>query len=197
MADTRTKSFTARSTIGLKKLAIALLTKDDDTGHTYGTVQVLEGPINVTITPQNTDPDIQYAGDVEWDVINPDPEYTVAVELADLPLDLRSMVSGHTIDDNGVMIVTDKDTAPYVAIGLESEKSNHKNRAVWLYKARAVPVTDTYQTKEGATITRQTGTVEFTAIKRTHDGKAYAMADEDTKAGSTANWLTKVYGETT
>jgi hypothetical protein len=36
---------------------------------------------------------------------------------------------------------------------------------------RAKPVTESYATKEGGTITRQTGEVEWTAIKRTHDGR--------------------------
>ena len=33
------------------------------------------------------------------------------------------------------------------------------------------------QTKEGATITRQNGSVEWTAIKRTSDGRYQAVAD--------------------
>lgn len=41
----------------------------------------------------------------------------------------------------------------------------------------AKPLTENYATKEGTTITRQTGDVEWTAIKRTHDG-ATAVADE-------------------
>ena len=49
---------------------------------------------------------------------------------------------------------------------------------MWLYKVRAKPLTENYATKEGTTITRQTGDVEWTAIKRTHDGRYQAVADE-------------------
>ena len=59
-----------------------------------------------------------------------------------------------------------------------SEKSNHKYRYVWLYKVRAKPVTENYGTKQGSTINRQTGEVEWTAIKRTYDGQYQAVADE-------------------
>ena len=52
-----------------------------------------------------------------------------------------------------------------------SEKANGKYRYVWLFKVRAKPVTESYATKEGTTITRQTGEVEWTAIKRTSDGR--------------------------
>ena len=59
-----------------------------------------------------------------------------------------------------------------------SEKTNHKFRYVWLYKVRVKPVTENYATKEGTTLTRQTGEIEWTAIKRTHDGQYQAVADE-------------------
>ena len=87
----------------------------------------------------------------------------------------------------------------YFAVGFMSEKANHKFRYVWLYKVRAKPMTETYKTKEGATITRQNGSVEWTAIKRTSDGRYQAVADEgengfdSTKA---ATFLQSVYEPT-
>ena len=54
-----------------------------------------------------------------------------------------------------------------------------KFRYIWLYKVRAKPVTENYATKEGKSITRQTGEVEWTAIRRTHDNQYQAVADED------------------
>ena len=89
------------------------------------------------------------------------------------------MVFGNTIDDNGVLIRSANDQPPYFAVGFKSEKSNGKYRYVWLYKVRAKPVTENYATKEGGTVTRQTGEIEWTAIKRTHDGYYQAVADED------------------
>ena len=78
----------------------------------------------------------------------------------------------------------------------KSEKSNGKYRYVWLFKVRAKPVTETYATKEGATITRQTGEVEWTAIKRTHDGLYQVVADEgenDFDTTAAAAFLSTVY----
>ena len=88
------------------------------------------------------------------------------------------MIFGNAIDDNGVLVRTSTDKPPYFAVGFMSEKANHKFRYVWLYKVRAKPMTETYKTKEGQTITRQTGSVEWTAIKRTSDGRYQAVADE-------------------
>ena len=69
-----TASPTVSSTIGLKNVVIAPLTVDTETECTYGTVQAVAGAIEATITPENADPDVQYADDIEFDVIQPDPE---------------------------------------------------------------------------------------------------------------------------
>ena len=159
-----TASPTVSSTIGLKNVVIAPLTADTEAECTYGAVQAVAGAIEASVTPENADPDVQYADDVEFDVLYPDPELSFSLKLADLPLSIQEMLLNNAIDDNGVLVRSASDKPPYFAVGFKSEKSNGKYRYVWLYKVRAKPVTETYQTKEGDTVTRQTGSVEFTAI---------------------------------
>ena len=65
-----------------------------------------------------------------------------------------------------------------------------------LLAVRAKPMTESYKTKEGKTITRQNGSVEWTAIKRTHDGRYQAVADEGQNgfdASKAATFLETVY----
>ena len=184
------------STIGVKDLVIAPLTVDTEETLTYGALQKVAGAIEVTITPENADPDVQYADDQEFDVLYPDPELTFSTNMADIPLAIQEMIFGNTIDENGVLIRSSTDTPGYFAVGFRSEKTNHKFRYVWLYKVRAKPLTETYATKEGSTITRQTGQVEWTAIKRTHDGLYQAIADEGEngfEAADAAAFLQTVY----
>lgn len=166
------------STIGLKNVVIAPLTEDTTETHSYGDLQLMAGAIEASITPENADPDIQYADDVEFDVLYPDPELAFKTKMADIPLTIQEMIFGNRIDDNGVLIRSASDKPPYFAVGFKSEKSDGSYRYVWLYKVRAKPVTENYQTKEGTSITRQTGEIEWTAIKRTHDGQYQAVADE-------------------
>ena len=166
------------STVGLKNMVIAPMTVDTETTLTYGALQLVAGAIEATITPENTDPEVQYADDIEFDVLYPDPELSFKTKMADIPLSIQEAIFGNNIDDNGVLVRAAVDKPPYFAVGFKSEKSNGKYRFVWLYKVRAKPVTETYATKEGGTITRQTGEVEWTAIKRTHDGLYQAIADE-------------------
>ncbi len=187
---TPTASPNVASTIGLKNVVVAPLTKDDDTGYTYGALQLMAGAIEANVSPGNTDPDIQYADDVEFSVLYPDPEIGVTMNMADLPLSIQQMLLNHKMDDNGVLVRTAGDTPGYYALGFMSEKSDGKYRYIWLYKCRAKPVTEKYATKEGKTINRQTGEIEFTAIKRTYDGLYQALADEG------ENGFTKAMGET-
>ena len=193
---TPTASPQVASTVGLKNVVIAPLTEDTDTSHTYGELQLVAGAIEATITPDNTDPDIQYADDIEFDVLYPDPELTFSTSMADVPLAIQEMIFGNQIDDNGVLVRTASDRPPYFAVGFKSEKSDGAFRYVWLYKVRAKPMTESYKTKEGKTITRQNGSVEWTAIKRTHDGRYQAVADEGQNgfdASKAATFLERVY----
>lgn len=166
------------STIGMKNVVIAPLSKDDDSGVAYGDLQLMAGAIEASITPENADPDIQYADDVEFDTVNPDPELTFKTKMADIPLSVQEMIFSNTLDDNGVLVRTANDKPNYFAVGFKSEKADHTYRYVWLLKVRAKPLTENYATKEGSTINRQTPEVEWTAIKRTYDGHYQYVADE-------------------
>ena len=178
MPNTPTAAPAVSSTVGLKNLVIAPMETDTETETTYGTLQRVAGAIEASITPDNADPDVQYFDDAEGDVLYADPELAFKTKLADLPLKIQEMIFGNRIDDNGVLVRTAQDKPPYYAVGFRSEKSDKTYRYVWLYKVRAKPVTENYATKEGKTVTRQTGEVEWTAIKRTHDGRYQAVADE-------------------
>ena len=194
-----TASPTVSSTVGLKNMVIAPLTVDTEETLTYGDLQLVAGAIEASITPGTTDPDIQYADDVEFDVLYPDPELSFKTKMADIPLTIQQMIYGNKVDDKGVLVRSASDKPGYFAVGFMSEKSNGKYRYVWLYKVRATPLTENYATKEGTTINRQTGEVEWTAIKRTHDGQYQAVADEGENgfsAENAATFLQSVYEPT-
>jgi len=174
---TPTASPNVASTVGLKNVVIAPLTEDTKDTLTYGTLQALAGAMEITITPENADPDVQYADDQEFDVLYPDPELAFKSKMADIPLVIQEMIFGNKIDDNGVLVRSSTDKPGYFAVGFMSEKTDHTYRYVWLFKVRAKPMTETYSTKEGGSVTRQTGEVEWVAIKRPHASQYQAIAD--------------------
>lgn len=196
---TPTASPAVTSTVGLKNMVIAPLDVDTEATLTYGDLQLVAGAIEASITPESNDPDIMYADDIEFDVVYPDPELSFKTKMADIPLAIQEMVFGNNIDDNGVLVRKAGDSPPYFAVGFKSEKSDGRYRYIWLFKVRAKPLTESYATREGTTVNRQTGEVEWTAIKRTHDGLYQAIADEGENAFTTekaATFLESVYTPT-
>ena len=151
-----TASPSVSSTVGLKNMVIAPLTEDTEKVPPTVPCRPSPGqsrppsppraPIRTSSTPMITSstPSI------------PTPRSLFSTSMADIPLAIQEMIFGNAIDDNGVLVRTSTDKPPYFAVGFMSEKANHKFRYVWLYKVRAKPMTETYKTKEGATITRQT-----------------------------------------
>lgn len=101
------------STIGLKNMVIAPLVTDTEETLTYGELQLVAGAIEASITPNNADPDIQYADDVEFDTLYPDPDLTFRTQMADIPLVIQEKIFGNEIDENGVLIRTATDKPGY------------------------------------------------------------------------------------
>jgi phi13 family phage major tail protein len=185
-----------KSVVGSSNFVLAPVLTDTESATTYDDVVAVEGAIDVAVTPENADPDIQYADDIEFDVMYPDPQITAAVELAALPLDIQAEIGGHELDDNGVLVKRAGDTPPYYALGFKAKRRDGGDRYTWLLKGRAKPVTEQYHTQEGEAITRQTGKVEFTFIKRTSDGQYHYSADVGKNgftAEKAATFLTSVY----
>ena len=191
-----TASPAVASTVGLKNVVIAPVVSDTDEGVNYGALQDFAGAIDAQIAPENADPEVQYADDQEFDVVYPDPEIKLTMEMADIPLLIQEMVLNNVIDDNGVLLRAAGDTPGYFALGFKSEKADGSYRYVWLFKGRAAPMTEQYHTKEGTTLTRQTGKLEWTFIKRTFDKRYQAIADEGQNGFTpekAATFLTSVY----
>lgn len=199
MPTTPVASPAVASTVGIRNVVIAPLTEDTETTLTYGDLQLLAGAIDVQIAPDSAEPEVQYADDEEFDVVYPDPEIKVTMEQADIPLAIQEMILGNTIDDNGVLIRKAGDKPPYFAVGFKSEKADGTFRYLWLYKGRATPITETFHTREGKSITRQTGKVEWVFIKRTKDNQYQSVADEGQNgfdAEKAAAFLQSVYEPT-
>lgn len=166
------------STVGLKSVVYAILNSDTEAGTTYGEIKAFAGAIDINIAPENADADVQYFDDAEGHALYPDPDVRMTMEMADVPLAVQQEILGDRIDDNGVLIRTAGTQRPYFALGFKSLKSDNTYRHVWLYKGRANPLTETYHTKEGTTITRQTGKLECAFIKRISDNHFQALADD-------------------
>ena len=189
------------STVGLRDVVWCKVetdtAPDGETPGVYETGEVLKlpGAIDVEFTNQNDDPDVQYFDDAEGDVLYPDPEIGLKLELADLPPDVVAEMVGATVDAKGVTVNRAGDKPPYIALGFKSQKSNGVDRFVWLYKGRATIPSETYHTKEGEDITRQSSKLEITFIKRNKDAawRSYVDTDNEKFATAKATFFDAVY----
>ena len=190
------------SRIGLRDVKIAWLDANTDTPaaaatYTMESATTLEA-VDAQISRGTADPDVQYADDIESDVLYPDPEITITLEVKEVPLALQKKLFGQTaVDANGVYKFESGKTPPYFALGFKSAKRSGADRFVWYYKCRAKPMDETFHTKEGGTITRQQDKLEITAIKRTYDNYVSVKVDSDAPSAPTASaFFTTVYTPT-
>lgn len=180
------------SRIGLRDVKIAWLDANTDTAaaaatYTMEAASTLEA-IDAQISRGTADPDVQYADDIESDVLYPDPEITISLEVKEVPLPLQKLLFGQgNVDANGVYKYESGKTPPYFALGFKSAKRSGADRFVWYYKCRAKPMDETFHTKEGGTITRQQDKLEITAIKRTYDNYVSVKVDSDAVGAPTAS----------
>jgi phi13 family phage major tail protein len=176
--------------VGLKDLHYAILTKDDLTGVAYQTPVKIAGAINAKISPKSETQTL-YADDGPSESVTTLGEIEVEFEAKDLPLSVQAALLGHSIS-NGILVKNANDTAPYVALGFRSQKSNGKYRFVWLFKGRFETPEQEYKTKENQP-SFQTPKIKGTFVKRDFDNNWQIIGDED-EAGFTAGstWFNAV-----
>ncbi|SKA89706.1 phage major tail protein, phi13 family [Clostridium sp. USBA 49] len=172
--------------IGMKDLYYAKLTKDDKTGVTYETPELISGAISAKISPKS-DTQTLYADDGAFETTSQLSEITVEIEMADLPLTAQSELLGHTLTE-GVLEAKNTDVAPYVAIGFRALKSNGKYRYYWLLKGKFEIPDDESQTKEDKA-KFQTAKIKGTFVSRIYDGKWKLVGDEDETGFDATGWF--------
>jgi hypothetical protein len=57
---------TVSSTVGLKNMVLAPLIEDTESTISYGDLQLIAGAIEASVTPENTDPNVQYCDDARF-----------------------------------------------------------------------------------------------------------------------------------
>jgi len=180
--------------VGLNSLYYAVLTSDTPLGATYNSPVAIAGAINAKISPKSNTETL-YCDDGPDETVTSLGEIDVEFEAKDIDLNTQAALLGHSVT-GGVLVKKSTDTAPYVALGFKSKKSNGSYRYVWLYKGKFALQEQEYQTAEDKP-KFQTPKIKGTFIKRTFDNAWQKIGDEDHPdwAVSTGiNWFTAVDG---
>ena len=204
MADTGTtpvvkgtapaSNLTSGQFINVQRLHIAKLLTDPVNG-----VATYEKPIDlgkilrkVDIKPKTSEAEI-YADGQAIDAATNTASYDLTFDTAALPLEYEAYIFGHAIE-NGVMVISKDDEAPYFAVMFQADKRNGKTRFTKFYKVQFTGPSQSGNTKEES-IKYDTPTISAKAIYRLSDGNSSTKADEEATgfaAETAANWYQSV-----
>ena len=120
------------STIGFDQLYYATITDDEDGNETYGTPVSLAKAISCDLSVELAEA-ILYADDAAAEVIKAFKEGKLSLGIDDIGVSKAQVLTGATLDSNGVLISSSEDIGSPVAIGFRAMKANGKYRYFWLY----------------------------------------------------------------
>ena len=184
-------------TIGLDSLYYASITEQTNGEESYGDPVRIAPAIQVDLQPEYTSESL-YADDGALITVTEFSGGTLSINTSDLPNEVLIELLGLRESNEGMIIYSAEDVAPYVAIGFRSRKADGSYRYVWLYRTKFAPPPNTYQTKSD-TITFNTPTIEGTLYKRNkpdvngkHPYMAVAESSDIATATVIGTWFTEV-----
>ena len=155
---------------GLQNVHYALLTETEADGviqTTYGAVKKWPGAVNLTFDP-NGNPIIFSADNSAYFNLPNSRGYTGSFECARIPDDIRTDVSGVKVDDNGIVVETDKDELAFFALMFEFETDVNADRYVFYKVALSQRPSVASKTVDvNSDIEIGTETLQFVALPRT------------------------------
>lgn len=187
------------ATIGLDKLYYAQITEDENGNESYATPEQLAKAMSADLSVELTEATL-YADDGAAEIIKEFKQGTLSLGVDDIGPTVASILTGATIDENGVIVSTGEDGGDPVAIGFRAKKSNGKYRYFWLYRVKfGIPATNLATKGDG--ITFSTPTIEGTILRRNkadgmgkHPWKAEVTeGDASVAAATITNWYKEVY----
>ncbi|WP_018934601.1 major tail protein [Gracilibacillus lacisalsi] len=186
------------ATVGLKDVYYALITEDGESGTTYETPKRMGKGITANLNPTYNTADLR-ADDGVAETAESRGVTTVSLNTDDLAKQVQADIFGKTINSDGVLIDSEDDRPPYLALMFRSEKANGAYRYTVLYRGKFTPPAKNYETKQ-ETPAFQTPTTEGRFLRRKSDNKFGAEVDEDDEdlvdSTITDTWFDSVYEET-
>ncbi|WP_440894973.1 major tail protein [Amphibacillus sp. Q70] len=184
------------ATIGLRDIYYAIITSDDEDGTEYETPKRMGKAMTANVQPAFNTGELR-ADDGVSETAESRGITTVVVNTDDLQPSVQADVLGKKVNDDGVLIDSEDDRPPYLALMFRAEKANGNYRHVVLYRGKFTPPENNYETKQ-ETPAFQTPTVNGRFLRRISDNKIGAQVDEDGEDVSLDiidNWFKKVYEE--
>lgn len=161
--------------INIKNLVYAKLLTDTETGCTYGDVQKLAGLKSIQLTP-SVAPGEDYNDGVKDFTMTKITGYELAVESAKIPVNKRAELQGHTINNDGILVIGADDQPIDIAVGYEIENDGNRRELVWLLKGKIQPFGQTVNQSE-KDIKVASDSTKFVFVVRDYDRNFQAVGD--------------------
>ena len=123
------------SFVGLDKVYYAPFTGLTDNVPTYGTPVRLAGAITANLTIERNQAN-NYGDNILMEYIDKFKRGTISLDSVGLSIVNIAALTGSVIDENGLLVYSTEDTAPYVALGYRAEMGNGFHRLTWIYKVK-------------------------------------------------------------
>ena len=107
--------------------------EDENGNETYGTPSQLAKAISADLSVELNEATL-YADDGQAEIVREFKSGTISLSVDDIGHDVVADLVGAVVDNNGVLISGENDTANPVAIGFRAKKSNGKYKYFWLYR---------------------------------------------------------------
>ena len=186
------------ATIGLDKIYYAPITEDSSGNETYGTPVQLSKGISAEISVEMREGEL-FGDDGVAESVKEFLKGKLSMNLVDLIPTAAAAILGARVDNNGALVSSAEDVAPYVAVGFRARKSNGKYRYFWLYRVKFGIPNTSLQTK-GSGINFSTPTVEGEFTRRNklsgddHPWKTeITEGDSGVSASTLSGWFSSVY----
>lgn len=175
--------------INIQNVVYCVLQSDTSEGATYGDVKQVSPAMQVQLTPALASGTL-YGDGAQQENIAKLTGISMVLDINKIKIEDRASMLGHKFE-NGVIVESAGDEAPYIAVGYEVEETNKCKELIWLLKGRAQPFNSSVQQSTDS-INFSTDSITINFIPRDYD-KAIRYygdtANEDLTADQVEKWF--------
>lgn len=135
---------------GVENLVYAKVLIDTVSGMTFGTVKPLAGIAQVTKSTESSS-EAHYYDNYAAIVIDSEGPDTITLNVSAIPLDVLADITGQYYASDTGMLAEGDCVPPYIAIGYETENTDHEKMLVWRLKGKVTIPDQTSSTKNNGT----------------------------------------------
>ncbi len=147
-------------------VAAEVLTDDNDTGYTTGTVFSIAGVAEISKAVEQSS-EAHYYDNMPAIVIDSVGADTITINASAIPIEVIAEITGQTFISAKGALVEEEASAPYFALGYKTQKTNGDDVYVWRYKGKFQLGDETHITKDNST-SANGQTLTYTGVATTH-----------------------------